>query len=69
MTDLEDVPPDVVTEAIIAQFDPNDLVELLNLSTDKILFYCWDEVQKRLDEGDEDLRMAVEEHYTMQGGE
>jgi len=59
---LHDIPPDVLSEALRKQYDPNDLLELMEADSDTVLYYMWDEIEKLVSRGSEDLKDVVEQH-------
>lgn len=67
MLSLEDIPMDIIVEALRQQYEPEDLIELLGLDSDAILYYCGDELEKLIEWDDEDVKLAVANHYTLGG--
>jgi len=65
--DLYSIPPDVLSEALRKQYDPNDLLELMEADSDMVLYYMWDEIEKLIAGGSEDLKDAVEQHCAVGG--
>jgi hypothetical protein len=67
MIDLKYIPEDIITEAIKAELNPDDLVEFLDLTTDSLLYYCFDEILALIEEEDDELAALVEEYMEFTG--